>query len=120
MARGSYWATWFPPDENPRVGILDGFLTAREAIASAETSVEQSGGGAVAFSQMEGRPAVLLRKFGHLWPEAETFREGNSMGEIIGHMAEDTGQFHKGQKVRLKTFDLPSRKERRQLRRPED
>jgi hypothetical protein len=115
MARGGYWAFWYPPnqDEDLPHCICEAFLTAREAIASAETSVEQSGGGAVAISQIEGRPAVLLRKFGHLFPEADAFKEGDQIGSR--HALRPT--FRKGQKVYLRLFDLPTRKERRHQRR---
>lgn len=122
MARGSYWACWFPPSdgaERPN-GYVDGFLTARAAIASAETSVEQGGGGAVAFSQVEGRSGVLLRKFGKLWPEVDALKEGDQIGQLVGRVTKDSERLRKGQKVRLRTFDLPSRKERRQQRRTQD
>jgi hypothetical protein len=119
MARGGYWAFWYPPnqDEDLPHCICDAFLTAREAIASEETSVEQSGGGAVAISQIEGRPAVLLRKFGHLFPEADAFKEGDQIGDLSARVATDGHGFRKGQKVYLRLFDLPTRKERRHQRR---
>ena len=118
MARGGYWAACAPPYEgDDHKAFVDGFLTAREAIASAETSFEQGGGGAIAFSQMEGCQAVLLRKFGKLWPEADAFREGDQIGPMDGYMANDSALYCKGQKVGLRTFELPSRKERKRMRR---
>jgi hypothetical protein len=105
--RGVYGAAYYPPEE-PLIGILDTFPTAREAIASAESSVEQGGGGAFAFSQSEGQPFVLLRKFGQLWPETDSFHPGDIIGP--GYMKLTAT----GERVRLALFDIPTRRERRQ------
>jgi hypothetical protein len=105
--RGVYGAAWYPADRK-ETGILDTFLTAREAIASAESSVEQSGGGAFAFSYNEGGSFILLRRFGHVWPGTENYYPG----DVIS----DGSMQWNGRKFVLATYDLPTRKERREMR----
>jgi hypothetical protein len=105
--RGVYGAAWWPWDRN-EPGILDTFLTAREAIASAESSVEQNGGGAFAFSHIHGEPLILLRRFGHIWPGTENYHPGDAIS--------DGSMRWNGQKFVLTTYDLPTRKERREMR----
>lgn len=106
--RAVYAAAWCPSDDLREGSILDTFQTAREAIASAETSVEQSGGGAFAFSQTEGQPFVLLRKFGTLWPETRGFNPGDVIGPGYLRLTETR------EIVRLRLFDVPTRRERRE------
>jgi hypothetical protein len=105
MSRGLFGSSWLASLDAPLMLVTDIFPTAREAIASAEASVEQGGGGAFAFSQKEGGPFVLLRKFGQLWPETDDFHPGDVIGP--GEM------FYNGERVRFRSFEQPTRRERR-------
>lgn len=107
--RGLYGSYSFSlgPDNEVIEGACDLFQTAREAIASAEASVEQNGGGAFAFSQKEKGPFILLRKFGQLWPECENYNPGDIIGP--GTLRYD------GEIYRFIPFDLPTRRERRRM-----
>jgi hypothetical protein len=106
MARGGYWTLWFPDRDSP--GEIDRLPSARHAIASAETSVEQRGGSAYVFSRTEGRPFILLRKVGLVWPEAMAAREGEPI--------EFGPLYLNGWPITLRLVDLPSRRERRTAR----